>query len=1248
MVGTMIVAAAAGTTAAGVAASFALTAAAMAVNFVVSSIVTRMFAPEVDNSQTQNNREQLPPTTDNAIPIVYGDAYLGGTFVDACLSEDQQWMYYTLAISSISPNGQFTFDTTKFYYGNRLITFDTTDPARVVSLTDEAGNVDTKINDNLWINLYTSNASGTITRINTSLFPHQVMGASSPSPVYNAHKVPAAQQWPSTGRQMNGLAFAVVVLGYNEQEGIGGLEPITFKVKQALNGTGVAKPGDVWYDYMTSTIYGAAVNASYVNSASATTLNTYSDQTISYTPVGGGSATQARYRINGVLSGNVSCIENIDRILTACDSWMTYNAASGQWSVIVNKAESQSLSFDDTDIVGEIRVSATDITQSVNQIEARFPNKDNKDQPGFVLLSTPSGLLYPNEPVNKSSVTYDLVNDSVQAQYLANRVLEQAREDLIVSFNATYYGIQADAGDVVSVTNADYGWSSKLFRVMKVNETSLSDGQLGARLELSEYSAAVYDDATIAAYTPVPNSGLPAPQYFATVPAPSVIASRPSATVPSFDVQVSVPTAGRVTYIILYATTTITPTASDYKEIARQTLIDGLPFTNASTFNFLNLALPSGTYYFSAIVGNESGQSEKSALSASFSWSPLPTSSAQKTATAIVYKWFNTALALPSGTSTYTWATDSFLPPSGWTLLPGTSPGGGYVLVSATIDISAIESDLTTTINWSQSRLLLTETNAGSVYSPRIAFARVPGTITQTYGTITTTGTASVPSSAQSLTTWGFSATWTAADPDPASVNPLYRTDGTYNATLDQVVWTTPYIASLRVGTLSALSTDTGDLNVSGNITMDSYGAIKGGQTDYETGSGFFLGYSNSAYKFSIGAQPFGTANTTTDTITTITPHGITDKNPVKFLSIGTITGITVGTVYYAKVLSTTSFQLLSLPSSSLVINLTGTTSVVQFVAQSLTWDGVGLLSVFGGAITGSQYQTKATGQRLVINSGVPQILIYDDSNNVITQIGGVNNGVISTQSTATYGPAITGTGTNIYGIKGVATGSEAIWGEVSVAGGSNHGVRGINTNGAGTGVNTSGIVGAGNGYDFYADGGGTNYGPFTGNHDFLLPINETLTPGDLVVDAELIAKNGWSNTIYRVEKSTQPNQAGVRGVFIGELRPLSSVYPPVFIEGWQTVDGVLVPIMNAQYEAIKNDYWFGSMSCLGEGQINVCGENGDIAVDTLIVASSTPGVGMAQSDDIIRGKTVAKAREPVTFSSPTEVKQIACIYLGG
>ena len=226
-------------------------------------------------------------------------------------------------------------------------------------------------------------------------------------------------------------------------------------------------------------------------------LNTYSDELITYTDNEGNLATQPRYRINGVLDTGNNVLENIDNILECCDSWMTYNSVNGKWSIVVNKAESASLEFNDSNIIGDIKISTIDINQMVNQIEAKFPSALNKDIPDYVYLTTPSALLYLNEPVNKYTTEYSMTNNSVQAQYLANRVLEQAREDLTISITTTYYGIQTNAGDVVSITNDTYGWDNKLFRVLKVQEASLPDGRLGASLDLSEYNADVYDDKDI-------------------------------------------------------------------------------------------------------------------------------------------------------------------------------------------------------------------------------------------------------------------------------------------------------------------------------------------------------------------------------------------------------------------------------------------------------------------------------------------------------------------------------------------------------------------------------------------------------------------------------------------------------------------------------------------------------------------------------------------------------------------------------
>jgi hypothetical protein len=585
----------------------------MVISFALSYVVNRVFGSEPPTQTEQGSRQQIPPSTTNALPIVYGNAYLGGTFVDAVLTTDQKNMYYVLAISNISSNFDFAFDTNDMYYGDRKITFDTTNRAKVVSLTDAAGNVDTTIDGYLYIGLYTSSESGVIT-INNWDAPSVVMGP--------GFDIPTAQQWPSTGRQMNGTAFAIVKLIYSREAQTTSLQPITFHVNQNSSGLNRARPGDVWYDYMTNPYYGGAIDAAYVDTATRDTLNTYSDELITFTDYDGNPATQRRYLINGVVNAGQTVLSNVDNILMACDSWMAYDAPSGKWSIVINKAESIAYAFNDDNIIGDIRVSATDITSSINAIEAKFPNKQNKDQPAYVNITTPSILLYPNEPINKYSITYDLVNNSVQAHYLANRLLEQAREDLIVSFNTTYYGIQVNAGDVISLTNANYGWSNKLFRVMKVNEAALSDGTLGAKLELNEYNAQVYDNQDITQFTPVPNSGIPSPSFFSALTFPTVT-GYPTATVPNFSVAVGIPATGRVTTINLYFTTAAVPTPSDWKLLTTAYVSNSVPYTPSSTYTFTNQILAANSYLIAYTVGNENSQSSLSGASSLFVWSPI-------------------------------------------------------------------------------------------------------------------------------------------------------------------------------------------------------------------------------------------------------------------------------------------------------------------------------------------------------------------------------------------------------------------------------------------------------------------------------------------------------------------------------------------------------------------------------------------------------------------------------------------------
>ena len=1131
MVGTLIVAAAAGTTAAGVAASFALTAAAFAVNFAVSAIVSRVFGQSQQGPQDSGTRQQVPPSNVNAVPIVYGNAYLGGTFVDAVLSTDQKTMYYVMAVSCVSPNGQFAFDTTDMYYGDRKITFDTTDTTKVVSLTDEAGNVDTKISGNLYINLYQSTAAGVITSLN---------GAAAPSTVMGGSDITSTLRWPASVRQMNGLAFAIVKLTYSTDAGTTNLSPITFYCSQYLNGTGVAKPGDVWYDYITNTAYGGAVNSSFVDSASATALNTYSDQVITYTPYSGGSATQARYRINGVIDAGQSVLSNLDKIMSCCDSWMAYNAASGQWSIVINKAETSAYSFNDNNIIGEIRVSATDITQSVNQVEAKFPNGEARDQPDYVNLKTPTGLLYPNEPVNKYSVSYDLINDSVRAQYLANRILEQAREDLIVSFSTTYYGIQVDAGNVVSVTNSDYGWTNKLFRVVKVNEASLPDGSLGARLEMTEYSAAVYDDANITQYTPVPNSGLPSPTYFSALSAPTVSASRPSASIPSFDVQVTIPTTGRVTYGQLFYTTTPL-VESSWILLASASTANNQPVTPGAIYTFANQVLPAGTYYFSFIVGNDLAQSSRSPTSVSFSWTPVGM----------------TGPTGPTGT----------LGPTGPT---GTTGGTGN-----TGPRSA----------------------SGFIYYS-LSSASAPAAPTAS-GFNFTNGTFS------SLTA-GWSTTFTA--PNPVT-NPATQAGSKF--------WAVRYNVSESTfggAQTVTISTVFNWQNLDGLVTFTNVSA--------PSGTTFIDGGNITANTITVNKLTSGTTSTLNGGTFSLADTGAILNG---FSGVGAFESTTNNKYAITAFLETPSSNSAAAIGASSYSN--GAPAIAALSTYDLNYNSfytAALVSNYASAFNGRYNRSIGTANNLALIPFNTSVLNGQDNGGYFAYYGSTASNRVAEAYVAN-----TTTVSSFVGRRYDTSGSTLI-NEIYL------------NNGSYAAQATQGSI--------YSAGG---YLPFTGTHDGLIEVTELPVAGDILVDYQVEAILDPSNVVMLYKKSSVANQKGVIGVCI----KVFEIPPADWNEYEQTgeidpVTGMPIPnpqpIPNPMYYPIPAGQKVVHINALGEGTINVCGEGGNIQIGDLIVTSSIPGKGMKQADDVVRSITVAKSRQNVTFSSPTDIKQIACIYLGG
>lgn len=214
-----------------------------------------------------------------------------------------------------------------------------------------------------------------------------------------------------------------------------------------------------------------------------------------------------------------------------------------------------------------------------------------------------------------------------------------------------------------------------------------------------------------------------------------------------------------------------------------------------------------------------------------------------KTYTAKVYK---NAISIPGiiGTSTLTWSNNTFAAPANWSLTAPTE-APGQVLYIAQVLVQAAQAQTTSTVDWAQSSITPlsyygTDGSDGSDgSSARRAYVVVTTTPATTPTTYVSTGDA-LPVTG----TWFVGKTWTSTAPSTALLEgeTVYQSDGIYIAD-GNTTWGFPYISTLKVGNLQAISANTGALTVTGSI--------KGGTaTSLAAGDGYYLA---SDGKFRIG-----------------------------------------------------------------------------------------------------------------------------------------------------------------------------------------------------------------------------------------------------------------------------------------------------------------------------------------------------------------------------------------------------------
>lgn len=206
----------------------------------------------------------------------------------------------------------------------------------------------------------------------------------------------------------------------------------------------------------------------------------------------------SQYSINGIVSTDDTVLDNLNLIATAAGCWITYDVSDGKWSVIINRDTAAVATFTDNNILGGINISGSGITELYNSVSLEFNHKDLRNQPDYVDLKIPSNQLFTNELDNRLNISIPVINNPIQAQNIAQIELKQSRLDKIIEFRTDYSYLRLKAGDIIAVTSSIYGFTSKKFRIIKIEEDD-SEG-LALSIIAREHDASIYVNDLL--YTP--------------------------------------------------------------------------------------------------------------------------------------------------------------------------------------------------------------------------------------------------------------------------------------------------------------------------------------------------------------------------------------------------------------------------------------------------------------------------------------------------------------------------------------------------------------------------------------------------------------------------------------------------------------------------------------------------------------------------------------------------------------------------
>ena len=469
--------------------AFLVTATTIVITTGLSMAASRLLAPKMPSMGDLNDRGIMTRSPTSARQIIYGQSKVSGTVVFLATSGTKnEYLHIVVTLA-----GHEVEEIGEVYFNEDLVLTGSGDGYATGKYAVSGSYTGSLIHKHL----------GTTTQtVDTTL--------QSDFPV----------DWDANHR-LQGIAYIYCKLTFSNEIFVGGIPNISCVVKgkkvynpSTLATAYSANPALCLRDYLTDADLGMGMDASEIDDASVIAAASVCVDQVEVKPVTSPATYENRYECNGQAVTSSTPDSIIGQILSSMGGTIAYSG--GQVVVYAAAYRAPTITLDESHMAGGFTVSTRlSARDRVNAVKGTFISSENQwAAADFPQITSATYLAADDGVYHWRDVILPFTTSSSAAQRIGRINLRQAREEIIFTAKFNLTAMQLRAGDTVMLTNANLGWSSKVFEVIAWSLSS--DGTPPTpviELQLRETDSTVYDWSVTdeVAVDGAPNTTLPSP-----------------------------------------------------------------------------------------------------------------------------------------------------------------------------------------------------------------------------------------------------------------------------------------------------------------------------------------------------------------------------------------------------------------------------------------------------------------------------------------------------------------------------------------------------------------------------------------------------------------------------------------------------------------------------------------------------------------------------------------------------------------